>query len=259
MSGRLAVVGIGPGGPDGWTVRAREWLRAADRIVGYDTYVELLPAAIRESTSIHATGMGTERDRTAAAIEAARDGERVVLLASGDPNVYALAGLALECCEARGIDPATIGYRVVPGVTAATAAAARLGAPLVGDWASISLSDRLLEWDAITDRIDALAGLDLALAVYNPWSRGRRENFLEFVARVAAKRPLDTPVGIVQAAGRAGERATIVSLGALAGLGDGPLIDMQTTLIVGTPATRVIDGRMVRPRGYRRKYDLSED
>jgi len=257
MSGALAVVGIGPGGPDGWTVRARDCLREADRIVGYDTYVELLPVEIRASAAVHAAGMGTERDRTAAAIEASRDGERVVLLASGDPNVYALAGLVLELCDVRGIDADAIEYRVVPGVTAATAAAARLGAPLIGDWAAISLSDRLLDWDTITDRVDALAPLDLALAVYNPWSRGRRENFLDFVARLAAHRPLDTPVGVVQAAGRAGERDRIVSLGALAGLGDGPLIDMQTTLIVGTPDTRVIDGRMARPRGYRQKYDLS--
>ncbi|MFB6163239.1 MAG: precorrin-3B C(17)-methyltransferase [Halococcoides sp.] len=258
MSGQLAVVGIGPGGPDGWTVRARECLREADRIVGYDTYVDLLPPAIRERTAIHATGMGTERDRTMAAIEAARDGESVVLLASGDPNVYALAGLALELCATCGIDADALSVAVVPGVTAATAAAARLGAPLVGDWAAISLSDRLLDWTAIADRIDALAALDLALAVYNPWSRARREQFQTFVGIVADHRPLDTPVGVVRAAGRAGERSRIVSLGALAGLG-GSLIDMQTTVIVGTRDTRVIDGRMVRPRGYRATYDLAAD
>jgi len=254
--GRLAAVGIGPGHPEGMTVRARETLRAVDHIVGYETYVDLLPDSIRRAaTEVHATGMGTEVSRTEVAVERALEGESVALVGSGDPNVYALGGLALEVLESREIPPGRIEFEVVPGVPAAQSCAARLGGPLVGDTVTISLSDHLTPIETIESRLQAVAPEGFAIVLYNPWSPNRAGNFRRACEILSTHRDPETPVGIVRGAGRDTERTHVTDLETLPELGESDLLDMTATVVVGTERTRVWEDRMVTPRGYERKYD----
>ncbi len=254
--GRLIAVGIGPGYPDGMTIRARESLTAVDQIVGYQTYVDLLPEAITDDVEeVYATPMTGEVPRTQAAVDRALGGSDVALIASGDPNVYALGGLVLEILESRDVRPSDVDFDVVPGVPAAQSAAARLGAPLVNDSVSISLSDHLTSMAEIESRLESVARESFAIVIYNPWSRKRRDNFQRCCEILLEYRDPDTPVGVVHAAGRDDEATRIVTLDALPGMGESDLLDMRSTVIVGTPETRVYDGRMITPRGYERKYN----
>lgn len=254
--GRLVAVGIGPGHPAGMTIRARHTLERVEQIVGYQTYIDLLPEELVESVeSVHATPMTGEVSRTETAVERAIDGVDVALIGSGDPNVYALGGLVLEILESKGISPGAVDFEVVPGVPAAQSSAARLGAPLVNDSVSISLSDHLTPRSEIEARLEAVAREAFAIAIYNPWSPKRRDNYERCCEILLEHRDPDTPVGIVHGAGRADEATEIVSLEALPAMGESELVDMTTTIIVGTPETRVWNGRMVTPRGYERKYD----
>ncbi|MFP4530014.1 MAG: precorrin-3B C(17)-methyltransferase [Halodesulfurarchaeum sp.] len=255
-TGRLLAVGLGPGHPDGMTIRAREALESVDQIVGYETYVDLLPEALLEGAEdVYATGMGTEVSRTETAVERALDGADVALIGSGDPNVYALGGLVLEVLESKGVAPDVVEYEVVPGVTAAQSSAARLGAPLVNDAVTISLSDHLTTIEEIESRLRAVAPEGFALAIYNPWSPNRAENFQLACEILLEHRPPDTPVGIVRGAGRENERTHITDLETLPELGGSDVLDMTSTIVVGTAETRVWGDRLVTPRGYERKYD----
>ncbi|MFT4890979.1 MAG: precorrin-3B C17-methyltransferase [Halobacteriales archaeon] len=254
--GRLSVVGLGPGSPEEMTARARETLWLAEELVGYDTYVDLLPdPLIADAEAVHATGMGEEVSRVETAIDRAAAGSQVALVGSGDPNVYALAGLVLEVLESRGMAPDDVGFEAVPGVPAAQAAAARLGAPIVGDAASVSLSDRLTPAEEIESRLEAVASEGFAIALYNPWSPGRTDLYRRCCEILLDHRAPDTPVGVVRAAGREDEATRIVDLEDLPDLGETDLVDMTTTILVGTEDTEVVDGRMITPRGYGRKYD----
>jgi precorrin-3B C17-methyltransferase len=254
--GRLVAVGLGPGRPEGMTARARAALLDADHVVGYTTYVELLPDAVVESADeIYDTPMCGEVSRTEEAVDRALAGHDVAIVGSGDPNVYALAGLALEIAESKGTTASALGFEVVPGVPAAQSCGARLGAPLVNDSVSISLSDHLTPMAEIESRLHAVAAEGFTIAVYNPWSRKRRENFATCCEILLEHRAPDTPVGIVHGAGREDERVEIVELGELEAHGETDLIDMTTTLIVGNEETYVWDGRMVTPRGYESKYE----
>jgi precorrin-3B C17-methyltransferase len=254
--GRLVAVGLGPGQPDGMTQRARGALLEAEHIVGYTTYVELLPDDVTEAAEeLYDTPMCGEVSRTEEAIDRALAGNDVAIIGSGDPNVYALAGLALEILESKGATASTVDFDVVPGVPAAQSCGARLGAPLVNDTVSISLSDHLTPMPTIESRLHAAAGEGFTIAIYNPWSRKRRENFQKCCEILAEHRAPDTPVGIVHGAGRDDERAEIVELQELAELGETDLVDMTTTIIVGNEETYVWDDRMVTPRGYESKYD----
>lgn len=254
--GQLIAVGIGPGQPEGMTVRAREALEAAEHIVGYETYIDLLPEEIlTDAEAVFATGMGSEVSRTEAAVDRAMDGARVALVGSGDPNVYALGGLVLEVLESRGVEPGAIDFEVVPGVPAAQSSAARLGAPLVNDTVTVSLSDHLTTIEEIESRLRAVAPEGFAIAIYNPWSPNRAENFQMACEILLEHRPAETPVGIVRSAGREAERTHITDLGSLPELGGSDVLDMTATIIVGTEETRVWGDRLITPRGYERKYD----
>ena len=254
--GRLVAVGIGPGHPEGMTLRARETLQGVDQIVGYQTYVDLLPEEIVEAVdSVYATPMTGEVSRTEAAVDRALDGADVALIGSGDPNVYALGGLVLELLESRGIAPQSVEFEVVPGVPAAQSAAARLGAPLVNDAVSISLSDHLTPMAEIESRLEAVARENFAIAIYNPWSSRRTENWQRACEILLEHRDPDTVAGIVHGAGREDEETHVTTLGELPELGESDLVDMTTTVIVGTDETRVFHDHMITPRGYERKYD----
>ncbi|MEE1941554.1 precorrin-3B C(17)-methyltransferase [Streptomyces sp. TRM 70361] len=239
--GRLALVGLGPGARDLLTPRARDELRRASVVVGLDQYLDQIRDLLRPGTRVLASGLGAEEERARTAVAEARAGHAVALVGSGDAGVYAMASPALA--EA----PDDIEVVGVPGVTAALAAAALLGAPLGHDHVSISLSDLHTPWEVIERRVRAAAGSDLVVTFYNPRSRGRDWQLPRALALLAEHRAPHTPVGVVRNASRPGERVTVTTLGEL----DPAAVDMMTVVTVGNTATRTVAGRMVTPRGYR--------
>ncbi|MEV7386255.1 precorrin-3B C(17)-methyltransferase [Streptomyces sp. NPDC091215] len=245
--GRLAVVGLGPGARDLLTPRAKDELRRASVLVGLDQYVDQIRDLLRPGTRILESGLGAEEERARTAVAEARAGQAVALIGSGDAGVYAMASPALA--EASD-DIDVIG---VPGVTAALAAGAILGAPLGHDHVSISLSDLHTPWEVIERRVRAAAEADIVVTFYNPRSRGRDWQLPKALAILAGHREPTTPVGVVRNASRPDESSRLTTLGAL----DPAWVDMMTVVTVGNTATRNIAGRMVTPRGYR--WQTSEE
>ncbi|MEV5436125.1 precorrin-3B C(17)-methyltransferase [Streptomyces sp. NPDC052682] len=239
--GRLAVVGLGPGARDLLTPRATAELRRASVLVGLDQYVDQIRDLLRPGTRVLESGLGAEEERARTAVEEARRGHAVALIGSGDAGVYAMASPALA--EASD-DIDVVG---VPGVTAALAAGAILGAPLGHDHVSISLSDLHTPWEVIERRVRAAAEADLVVTFYNPRSRGRDWQLPKALAILAGHREPATPVGVVRNASRPDESSRVTTLAAL----DPATVDMMTVVTVGNTATRTIAGRMVTPRGYR--------
>ncbi|MFF9212075.1 MULTISPECIES: precorrin-3B C(17)-methyltransferase [unclassified Streptomyces] len=239
--GRLAVVGLGPGARDLLTPRAKAELRRASVLVGLDQYVDQIRDLLRPGTRVLESGLGAEEERARTAVAEARRGQAVALIGSGDAGVYAMASPALA--EASD-DIDVIG---VPGVTAALAAGAILGAPLGHDHVSISLSDLHTPWEVIERRVRAAAEADLVVTFYNPRSRGRDWQLPKALAILAEHREPATPVGVVRNASRPDESSRVTTLGGL----DPATVDMMTVVTVGNTATRTIAGRMVTPRGYR--------
>ena len=239
--GRLAVVGLGPGARDLLTPRAKEELRRASVLVGLDQYVDQIRDLLRPGTRILESGLGAEEERARTAVAEARRGQAVALIGSGDAGVYAMASPALA--EASD-DIDVVG---VPGVTAALAAGAILGAPLGHDHVSISLSDLHTPWEVIERRVRAAAEADIVVTFYNPRSRGRDWQLPKALAILAGHREPTTPVGVVRNASRADESSRLTTLAGL----DPATVDMMTVVTVGNTATREIAGRMVTPRGYR--------
>ncbi|MGW3093537.1 precorrin-3B C(17)-methyltransferase [Streptomyces sp. NPDC001102] len=239
--GRLAVVGLGPGARDLLTPRAEAELRRASVLVGLDQYVDQIRDLLRPGTRVLESGLGAEEERARTAVAEAREGQAVALIGSGDAGVYAMASPALA--EASD-DIDVVG---VPGVTAALAAGALLGAPLGHDHVSISLSDLHTPWEVIERRVRAAAEADLVVTFYNPRSRGRDWQLPKALAILAGHREPATPVGVVRNASRPDESARVTTLAEL----DPATVDMMTVVTVGNTATREIAGRMVTPRGYR--------
>ncbi|MGW3307887.1 precorrin-3B C(17)-methyltransferase [Streptomyces sp. NPDC001073] len=239
--GRLAVVGLGPGARDLVTPRAKAELRRAAVLVGLDQYVDQIRDLLRPGTVVLESGLGAEEERARTAVVEARKGQAVALIGSGDAGVYAMASPALA--EASD-DIDVVG---VPGVTAALAAAAILGAPLGHDHVSISLSDLHTPWEVIERRVRAAAEADIVVTFYNPRSRGRDWQLPKALAILAEHREPGTPVGVVRNASRPDESSRLTTLAAL----DPATVDMMTVVTVGNTATRDIAGRMVTPRGYR--------
>jgi cobalt-precorrin 5A hydrolase/precorrin-3B C17-methyltransferase len=240
--GHLAVVGLGPGNPSLRVPAAAAAVRHADTVVGYGPYLELAADLLDAHHTVVRSPIGAERERCGEALARAAGGERVALVCSGDPGVYAMASLVCELAAAHGDPPVTI----VPGVTAALAAAAVLGAPLGHDHASISLSDLLTPWPAIERRLEAFARADLVVSLYNPSSRRRTTQLGRALAVLAAHRPPATPAAIVANVARRGERVVRTTLAGL----DPADIDMLSLVVVGSTTTRWIGDRMVTPRGY---------
>ncbi|MEU8870949.1 precorrin-2 C(20)-methyltransferase [Streptomyces javensis] len=245
--GEVVVVGLGPAGPLWLTPEARGELAAAEDLVGYTTYLDRVPA--RPGQRRHASDNKVEAVRAEFALDLARHGRRVAVVSSGDPGVFAMATAVLEAaCE----DPyREVPVRIVPGMTAAHAAAARAGAPLGHDYAVISLSDRLKPWEVIAGRLRAAAAADLVLALYNPGSRSRVWQVGKARELLLEHRAPDTPVVLGRDIGGPGERVRIVRLADL----DPAQVDMRTILLVGSSQTRTVrrgDGTDVvwTPRRY---------
>jgi precorrin-3B C17-methyltransferase len=241
--GRIAVVGIGPGALEHMTLKAKREIENADVIIGYKTYVTLIREIIKSDVEVFSGNMGQEVDRAKIAIQKALEDKQVAVISSGDSGVYGMAGVILEVAEHEKAD---ILIEVVPGVTAATAAAATLGAPLVGDFAVISLSDILTPWGLIEKRLRAAAESDFAIVIYNPQSKGRRKPLANAHKILLEYHDPKTPVGIVKKVKRDGEKTTITSLKDMLNFE----IDMATVLVIGNSNTYKVNGKLVTPRGY---------
>jgi precorrin-3B C17-methyltransferase len=194
--------------------------------------------------------MAREIDRCTKAIELAGTGKRVSVISGGDPGIYAMAGLVFDLLREKKVPlPESVSIEVIPGISALNACAARLGAPLMHDFAVVSLSDRLTPWETIAGRLDAAAGADFVVVLYNPKSASRRRHIRKAQEILLRHRPGSTPVGIVKGAARQDEAIIISDLESM------PFdkIDMQTTVIIGNSQTVVWNGRMITPRGYENK------
>lgn len=247
----LKAVSLGPGDESLLTPAARQAIGEADVVAGYKGYLELVPQSLLHGKEILSTGMMGEVERSKGAVQAARNGKKTVMVCSGDAGIYAMAGLLLEILEADGLLD-EIPFEVIPGVAAFNGAAALLGAPLMHDFASVSLSDLLTPWELIERRLEAAASADFVIAIYNPRSKKRSGHLAKALDIIGMFRAPETPVGVV---GKAYRPAQVVQVTTLDGV-DIESVDMQTVLIVGNSATRRVGNRLLTPRGYHRKYDI---
>ncbi|HSZ15367.1 MAG TPA: precorrin-2 C(20)-methyltransferase [Solirubrobacteraceae bacterium] len=247
--GSVVVVGLGPAGPEWLTPEARAELAEADELVGYDTYLARVPE--RRGQRRHASDNRVEAQRALHALQLAAAGSRVAVVSSGDPGIFAMAAAVIEAQE-QAPALAHVDVRVVPGVSAMQAAAARVGAPLGHDFCVLSLSDQLKPWEVVERRLHAAGAADLVLALYNPASRTRREQLARAVEVLRGHREDATPVVVARAVGSEDEAVSVTTLGALADVGTGQLdaVDMRTLLIVGSSTTRALDVNGGPPRVY---------
>lgn len=247
--GTLAVVGTGPGAADLITPRARLSIEQADIVVGYKTYLGLVMDFIGPEQEVISSAMMQEIDRCRKALALADGGRQVALVCGGDPGIYAMAGLVYELVRETG---STSRIEIIPGIAALNSCAAILGAPLMHDFAAISLSDLMTPWEMIEKRLQAAAMADFVTVMYNPKSKKRTTQIVRAREIMLEHRAPSTPVGIVSGATRAHETVRLTSLADMLE----EEIGMQTTVIIGNSATFIFGDKMVTPRGYSAKYGL---
>lgn len=235
---KLYIVGIGPGGREHMTFKAVEVLRESQVIVGYSPYIDYL-GDIVEGKELFSTGMKGEIERCKKAIEFVKAGKTTSIVSTGDAGLYGMAGPIHELAK-------DIELEVVPGVTAAFSAGAELGAPIMHDYASISLSDLMTPWEVILDRLDKAASADFVMAIYNPRSKGRKDHLEEAVDLILKYRDPKTPVGIVRDSGRPGTKIQLCQLDGI----DYEEVDMLSVLIIGNSNTYIDGDKIITPRGY---------
>jgi len=245
----IYVVGIGPGRYEQMTIEAAKALEDCDVIIGYTVYVDL----VREhfpGKEFLTTPMRKEADRCRLAYDKALEGHTTAMICSGDAGVYGMAGLMYEVGEAlkeSGTETKNIEITVIPGVTAAMSGAAILGAPLIHDFCLISLSDLLTPWEKIEKRLDAAADADFVICLYNPMSH-KRKDYLEKACSILLRhKDVSTVCAVVRQIGREGEAAAVMTLDELKSYE----ADMFSTVFIGNAATKIINGKMVTPRGYK--------
>lgn len=239
---KLFVVGIGPGDYEDITIRADRALAACNVIVGYQVYIDLIKEHYPNKEYI-STPMTRETERCQIALEKAREGKRTAMVCSGDSGIYGMAALIYEL-RAEDSEPE---IEIIPGLTAACTGAALLGAPLTHDFAVISLSDRLTRWEKIEERLEAAAKSDLSIAIYNPASRGRPGHLKKACELLLRYLPQSRICGVCRNIGRTGESFYTLTLDELK---DAEL-DMFCTVFIGNESTRIINGKMITPRGYK--------
>lgn len=245
-SGKLFLVGMGPGALTQMTPAARSAINQADAIIGYSLYIELIASLQRPGQIIEALPITQERQRAQRAIELAQWGLTVAVVSSGDCGIYGMAGLVLEELAAMGWNGETPQIEVFPGISALQAAAARVGAPLMHDFCAISLSDLLTPWEMIEKRLEAAAMADFVVALYNPRSRSRTSQMTQAHAILLKYRPPHTPVALVRSAYRTDEQITLTTLKEMLQFP----IDMLTTVLIGNCSTKLYSSWMITPRGY---------
>lgn len=241
---KIYVAGIGPGGADGMTVRVQNALKESDVLCGYTVYIDLVRDMFPDKRTL-TTPMTKETERCRMALEEAAAGNTVAMICSGDAGVYGMAGLIYELAQ----EYPDVEVEILPGVTAATSGAAVLGAPLIHDFAVISLSDLLTPWEKIEARLRCAAEADFVVCLYNPMSKKRSDYLKRACEIMGAHKSPDTVCGWVRNIGREGEEYQIMTLRELADA----QIDMFTTVFVGNSQTRRIGDKMVTPRGYENK------
>ena len=250
--GILYVVGIGPGAEAHATPAALKAIAESQLVVGYTTYIKLVRHLL-EGKEIVKTGMTEEIGRARAAIERARDGATVALISSGDAGVYGMAGLVFQVLKEmgwkRGDSPE---LRLIPGMTALNSCASLVGAPLVHDFCSISLSDLLTPWSVIERRIEAAANADFVIGLYNPASGRRTRQIVDAQTIIRRHREASTPVALVKSAYRDMEQVVLTDLANFLDYE----IGMLTTVLIGSSNTFMFEGYMVTPRGYTNKYSF---
>ena len=241
MRHKIYVVGIGPGAYEQMTVKAADVLRQSDVIIGYTVYIDLVRDHLPGKQFL-STPMTKETDRCRMAFSEARKGKTVSVICSGDAGIYGMAGLMYEI----GAQYPDTELEVIPGVTAATAGAALLGAPLIHDFCVISLSDLLTPWETIEKRILAASRADFSVCLYNPSSKKRRDYLKKACELMLKYKSPDTVCGIVKNIGREGEEKSLLTLQEL----KDAEADMFTTVFVGNSQTKNLSEAMVTPRGY---------
>lgn len=253
LKGKIYIMGTGPGSTEYIIPYARNAIRKSDVVVGYDTYLTLIKELIKDKEII-STGMTKEIDRCKKAVELALSGKTVSVISGGDPGIYAMAGLVFEIIRAQNTEhkAQSINVEVIPGISALNACAARLGAPLMHDFAVISLSDRLTPWELIEKRLEAASMSDFIIVLYNPKSTGRQEHINKARDIILKFRDPETPVGIVKAAMRGNEKIVITDIKDMLNHD----IDMQTTVIIGNSQTFAWNNWMITPRGYGNKFKI---
>lgn len=244
MSGRIAVVGLGPGDPELLTPQAQTALAAADALYGYSAYLERVP--VRDGQSRHGSDNREESARAAAALAHAARGAHVAVVSSGDPGVFAMAAAVCEQIEAGPPTWRALDITVVPGITAMLALAARVGAPLGHDFCALSLSDNLKPWEVIERRLDAAASAGFIIALYNTMSRARPWQLGAALERLRRHLPAKTAVVFGRAVGRSDEQITITTLADA----NPASADMSTLIIIGSAETRVIERSSLQPLVY---------
>ena len=240
--GKVFVVGIGPGNFENMTIRADRALASCEAIVGYPVYVELVRDRY-PGKALYATPMTQEAKRCQLALKLAREGKTVCIVCSGDSGIYGMAALVFEL-RGEHTEPEV---EVVPGLTAACSGGAVLGAPLTHDFAVVSLSDRLTPWETIEKRLLLAAQADFSIAIYNPASHGRPEHLKKACEILLRVLPETRRCGIVRNIGRDGESCRILTLGEL----KDAQADMFCTVFIGNSSTKVVNGQLITPRGYR--------
>jgi precorrin-3B C17-methyltransferase len=247
--GKLFVIGLGPGFTAWLTPEASEALASLTDLVGYVGYIERAAPSAR--VNVHASDNRVELDRARHALQLAAEGRTVGVVSGGDPGVFAMAAAVLEALESGPADWRRLDIEVLPGISAMQAAAARLGAPLGGDFCAISLSDNLKPWSIIERRLDAACRADFAIAIYNPASRARPRQIHDAFQLLRRLRAPETPVAFARAVGRDDESIVLTTVGEA----DPSLADMSTLVLVGASTTRLVPrpGRaafVLTPRSY---------
>ena len=239
---KIYVVGIGPGSYENMTQRAQEALRDCDVIVGYTVYIDLVKEHYPEKTML-TTPMRREVERCRLAFEQAKEGKTVAMICSGDAGIYGMTGVMEELkAEFPGVEVENI-----PGISAVISGAAILGAPLMHDFAVISLSDLLTPWEKIEKRLENAAAADFVICLYNPASNNRPDHLMKACDIVLRHAAPETVCGIAKNIGREGESITVLTLGELRDTE----VDMFSTVFIGNTQTKNIGGKMVTPRGYK--------
>jgi len=256
MTGKLYIVGVGPGHHDHMTFRAKQVIEESNTIVGYETYVNLVEDLIA-GKEVYRYAMTQEVERAHQCIDLAKSGKIVSLVSSGDPGIYGMAGLIYEILAEEGWDRKNGLYvEVVPGVSSLNSCAALVGSPLMTDFAVVSMSDLLVPWEIIVKRVEAAAQGDYVIVIYNPASK-KRIHQLQDTRKILLKyRTPNTPVAIVKGAFRESQEIILTDLENMENHSD--KLGMITTVIVGNSSTFRYKDLMINPRGYTSKYNIVE-
>ncbi len=236
--GKLYVIGIGPGGLEHMTLKAKQAIEESNIVVGYNKYIDMIKPLV-EDKELFSTGMRGEEARCRKALELSKENNTVALISTGDSGIYGMAGLILQMQEGESVE-------IIPGVTASSAAGSVIGAPLMHDNCNISLSDLMTPYDLIKKRVRNAADADMIISLYNPRSKGRPHYLREAIEIIKEYRELNTPVAVVRHALRDGQEYKLFTLENF----DEEVVDMFSIVIVGNSQSFIKNGKFITPRGY---------